>query len=295
MWKELRFVVDERAAEGLSDALIEAGALSVSVEDADAGAPHERALFGEPGADNNGTWPRNVVVALCDGAADVALIAHRAAEDAGFTEAPEYTIHDVAEQDWVRVTQAQFDPIQISQRLWIVPTWHTAPDPLALVIRVDPGLAFGTGSHPTTRLCLEWLDAHLKPGVSVLDYGCGSGILAVAAARLGATPVWATDIDEQALRATQDNAKQNVVVLDVRDTTDISNVQAQVVVANILANPLKVLAPALARHVAPGGSLLLSGVLEAQADDVIAIYQPHLDLHVAGKSEGWVSLSGTKI
>lgn len=294
-WLELRFVCAEREAEAYSDALMEAGALSVSVEDADANTAAEQPLFGEPGmAIENTAWKRNVVVALIDTDADAPAIAQEAADAIGLAEVPAYTVKEVADQDWVRLTQSQFDPIRISDRLWIVPSWHEPPDPNALAIRLDPGLAFGTGSHPTTRLCLQWLDAHIKGGESVLDYGCGSGILAVAAAKFGARPVIGTDIDPQALVSSRDNAQANEVTLDIRGTDALTGITADVVVANILTNPLKVLAPALVGHVKPGGRLTLSGILESQEGEVIAAYAPLIALTAFRREDGWTCLTGTK-
>ncbi|HEX4325430.1 MAG TPA: 50S ribosomal protein L11 methyltransferase [Burkholderiales bacterium] len=294
-WFELRFVCAEREAEAFSDALMEAGALSVSVEDADANTAQEQPLFGEPGmAIENTAWRRNVVVALIDAEADAPALAREAASAAGYAEVPPYTTKAVADQDWVRLTQSQFEPIRISERLWIVPSWHEPPDPKALAIRLDPGLAFGTGSHPTTRLCLQWLDTHIKGGESVLDYGCGSGILAVAAAKFGAAPVFATDIDPQALIASRDNAQANGCTLEIRNTDALTALTADVVVANILTNPLKVLAPALVGHVKPGGRLTLSGILDSQEDEVIAAYRPLIALTAFRREDGWTCLSGTK-
>jgi len=293
-WLELRFLCAEREAEAFSDALMEAGALSVSVEDADANTADEQPMFGEPGSVVEGAWRRNVVVALCDTDADTRALADAAAAGAGLSAVPAFTTREVADQDWVRLTQSQFDPIRISQRLWIVPSWHEPPDPAALAIRLDPGLAFGTGSHPTTRLCLQWLDAHIRGGESVLDYGCGSGILAVAAAKFGARPVLATDIDPQALIATRDNAAANDCTLEIRGTDALTGVAADVVIANILTNPLKVLAPALVGHLKPGGRLTLSGILESQEDEVIAAYAPLIALNAFRREDGWTCLSGTK-
>jgi ribosomal protein L11 methyltransferase len=294
-WLELRFVCAEREAEGFSDALMEAGALSVSVEDADANTAQEQPLFGEPGmAIENTAWRRNVVVALVDAGADAQAIAREAAAAAGYAEVPPYSVKEVADQDWVRLTQSQFEPIRISERLWIVPSWHEPPDPNAVAIRLDPGLAFGTGSHPTTRLCLQWLDAHIKGGESVLDYGCGSGILAVAAAKFGAAPVFATDIDPQALIASRDNAAANDCGLDIRGTDALTGLTADVVVANILTNPLKVLAPALVGHLKPGGRLTLSGILDSQEDEVIAAYKPLIALTAFRREDGWTCLTGIR-
>jgi ribosomal protein L11 methyltransferase len=294
-WLELRFIVAEREAEAFSDALMEGGALSVSVEDADANTAAERPLFGEPGVVLEGAWRRNVVVALCELDVDVAAFTRAAAAAAGLAAAPEVRTAELADQDWVRLTQAQFDPIRISDRLWIVPSWHAPPDPNALAIRLDPGLAFGTGSHPTTHLCLQWLDESVHGGESVLDYGCGSGILAVAAAKLGAAPVLATDIDPQALLATRDNAAANDCAVEIRGTDTLSGIRADLVVANILTNPLKVLAPALAGHLRSGGRLALSGILESQESEVIAAYAPLIALACFRRMGGWTCLTGTKV
>ena len=290
-WLELRCTCDETVAELLSDALVDHGALSVSVEDADAGSDHERPIFGEPGSAAGQIWQRNSIVALFDAGCDAGAQLAAAARTCGL-EPPAFSLHEVADQDWVRQTQSQFEPIRISQRLWIVPTWHTAPDPHALVIRLDPGLAFGTGSHPTTRLCLQWLDRQSLAGRSVLDYGCGSGILAIAAVRLGASLVRATDIDAQALIAARDNAQTNACALEIVEVDRCMSFKADVVIANILTNPLKVLAPALVGHLAPGGQLTLSGILESQEDEVIAAYAPLIALRSCGRDEGWTCLTG---
>ncbi|MFN0161008.1 MAG: 50S ribosomal protein L11 methyltransferase [Burkholderiales bacterium] len=293
-WLEVRFECNQADAEAWSDALMEAGAMSATIEDADAGSAAEAAIFGEPGLAPAAAWPRNRVTALIDVLQDPASVVARAAQICGIASVPAYRTHGVTARDWVRETQSQFDPIQVSQRLWIVPTWHDPPDPPALAVRVDPGLAFGTGSHPTTRLCLEWLDAHLTPGESLLDYGCGSGILAIAAAQLGASPVYAVDIDAQAVAAARDNVAANRCAVDVRDSSASLDLTCAVVVANILANPLRVLAPALAGHVKDGGRLVLSGILDAQAEELMARYAPWMALSVFGRSDGWVCLHGCK-
>lgn len=290
-WLEAVCLCDESMAEALSEALMEAGALSVSVEDADAGGAAEKAIFGEPGSPSGQVWNRNRIVALLDGNADAAAVIGAAAAACNI-DPPLHECRQVAEQDWVRQTQAQFDPIRVSQRLWIVPTWHEAPDPAATVIRLDPGLAFGTGSHATTRLCLRWLDSTRLNGCSVLDYGCGSGILAIAAAKLGARQVHATDIDPQASIATRDNALANGCVVEVLDIDHAGGVKADIVVANILTNPLKVLAPALVGHVAPGGRLTLSGILEEQEAEVISAYAPLIHLARYALEDGWTCLTG---
>lgn len=294
-WRELRFICAASAAELISDALLAAGALSVSVEDADAGTHAEAPLFGEPGSVQEAAWSRNMVIALVETQTNDIELLTRAAQAAGLGAVPVHTSTDVAEQDWVRLTQSQFEPIRISARLWIVPSWHTAPDKDAISISLDPGLAFGTGSHPTTRMCLAWLDDHVAKGDSVLDYGCGSGILAIAAAKLGATRILATDIDEQSLAATLENARINQCRLEIAPPCKLPDFQARIVIANILTNPLKVLAPALVARVEPGGSLTLSGILESQAAEVVAIYAPLIALRVYRLEEGWICLCGTKL
>ncbi|ADL56875.1 50S ribosomal protein L11 methyltransferase [Gallionella capsiferriformans] len=294
-WLTLIVDTDAKYAEALSDALLEHGALSVDLLDADADTPDEQAIFGEPGEPPPGVWQHNRVSALFDADADVAGILSTAAQIVGLTGLPEHRIETLADNDWVRLTQSQFEPIPISNRLWIVPTWHTAADPDAINIVLDPGLAFGTGSHPTTRLCLRWLDSHLQGGERVLDYGCGSGILAIAAIKLGAAHAVGVDVDAQAVTASRDNATAN----DVHEVAFYLPNQApggqyDLVVANILTNPLRLLAPLLAGATRTGGQIVLSGILEAQAQDVMAIYQQWFDLNTPVFEDGWSCLSGRK-
>lgn len=293
-WLSLGMETDCLHAEALADALLEHGALAVSIEDADAGTPNESPQFGEPGSLTRPGWDRSRVVALTAANTDAARLIAACAKQAGLATSPPYTQEAVAEQDWVRVTQAQFEPIRVSASLWIVPSWHDAPDPEAMVLVLDPGMAFGTGSHPTTRLCLEWLERSVTPGLSVLDYGCGSGILAIASARLGAAEVVGVDIDEQAVIASRSNAERNGVSARFQDSGRELNGQFDLVVANILANPLKVLAPAICGHVRRGGRLALSGILSEQTGDLIAAYAPYLPLHLADTRDGWVCLAGVK-
>ena len=293
-WQSVRLLVDSKSAELLSDALMEAGALSVSLEDADAGTVDETPLFGEPDHPTAELWPHSVAVVLLDESADVAAILEAAAREAGVAVPSGYTVETVAEQDWVRLTQSQFDPIPISSRLWIVPTWHEAPDSRAINLKLDPGLAFGTGSHPTTRLCLRWLDAHLAGGETLLDYGCGSGILAIAAAKLGAARVDGVDIDPQAVAASRDNAALNTVDAHFCLPGELASGQYDVVVANILTNPLKGMAPLLAGRVRTGGHLVLSGILAEQAEDVIAVYRDWFAFDPPATDEGWVRLAGVR-
>lgn len=292
----VRLDADAQAADGWADALLAAGALSVDVADPHAGTADETPLFGEPGEESGRRWPTSRLTALFAAAADVA-VALAAAARAMAQPLPPYERAEVPDQDWVRATQSQFGPIRIADRLWIVPSWCTPPDPAAENLVLDPGLAFGTGSHPTTRLCLRWLVEALRRGESVLDYGCGSGILAIAAARLGAGAVVGTDIDPQAMVAASANAAANAV--DVRFLLPDALAAAglppfDVVVANILANPLRLLAPALARRTAPGGRIVLSGVLDAQADEVAATYADWFNIGTWAADEGWVALAGTR-
>lgn len=293
MWISASTTTDAGRAEALSDALFEAGALSVSVEDAEAGTELETPQFGEPGSPETPLWRLSRVVALFEPNEDVRELVADAKEKVSLGNTPTQ-FDEVAEQDWVRLTQSQFEPIRINDQLWIVPSWHTAPDPAAINLELDPGLAFGTGSHPTTRLCLEWLCDAVKSGDTLLDYGCGSGILALAAARLGAAQVVGVDIDERALEAAADNSARNGVTLRLVHSKQSLTEQFDLVVANILTNPLCVLAPLICARIAPGGRLALSGILATQADQVIAAYAPHITLSVGANLEGWVRLEGSK-
>jgi ribosomal protein L11 methyltransferase len=294
---ELTLSADERSAEALADALVEAGALSVSLEDANAETPDEQPLFGEPGlVPDRHAWMASRLRVLVDDDKGDALV-RAAAEAIGIAPPPIESRAAVADTDWVRATQSQFPPTRISDRLWIVPTWHEPPDPKAVIVRLDPGVAFGTGTHPTTRLCLRWIDANLRPGTSVLDYGCGSGILAIAAAKLGAACVIGSDIDPQALQAARANSEANAVRADYTEPDLLRAGTWDVVLANILSNPLMLLAPALLARVAPGGALVLSGVLERQANQIIQAYRAadaSVPLSVWAADEGWVCLAGQR-
>jgi ribosomal protein L11 methyltransferase len=239
-------------------------------------------------------WRRTVLAALLDADADPRAVLAEAAAALGTEPPVPLSTREVADQDWVRLTQSQFQPIPVGDRLVIVPSWHAPADDGRIPIVLDPGLAFGTGSHPTTRLCLQWLERHLHPGATVIDYGCGSGILGIAAARLGASAVVGIDIDPQAIASTRDNAAANGVAVDARASLDARPQPADVVVANILSSPLKLLAPVLVDLVRPGGALVLSGVLERQIDEVAAAYAPRLALSVDGLAEGWACLAGTR-
>ena len=296
MYRELVVIVARDVAESLSDALLELGALSVQAEDADADTTDEVAIFAEPGEPVAGNaWRRTRLIALLDPQASItgeALLV-QAALQCGLDEPLAASFRDVADQDWVSLTQSQFDPIVIGPRLTIRPSWHRPVELGQTEVILDPGLAFGTGSHPTTRMCLEWIEQCLPRSATVIDYGCGSGILAIAAAKLGAGSVVAVDIDEQAVLSTQNNALNNQVKLITHNTRQASPKPAQVVLANILANPLKVLAPALEALVLPGGSLILAGLLDRQVHEVAAAYTD-IHMNVFRSREGWSCLVGTK-
>ncbi len=291
-WISLSFEVDAARADALADALLEQGALSVEVTDADAGTARETPLFREAGEGEQTLWPRNRVSALFDASTDRARALGEACEAAGVPVPDGVETEAVGDQDWVRATQQQFGPIEISPRLWIVPSWCQPPVPGALVLKLDPGLAFGTGSHPTTWQCLRWLDEHLRPGESVLDYGCGSGVLAIAAKKLGAERVMGTDIDPNALEASRRNARENAVAVEFVLPDALPDDRFDVVLANILANPLRVLAPLLAERTRPGGKIVLAGILDAQARAVGEAYTPWFDLTVTYRREGWACLAG---
>ncbi|KWF74282.1 ribosomal protein L11 methyltransferase [Burkholderia multivorans] len=294
-YRELVVELAREHAEALSDALLELGALSVSVEDADADTPDEQPLFGEPGLVPERTaWQHSRVIALLSPDHEPAVLLAAAANEIGLDAAPKFDVREVEEQDWVRLTQSQFEPIPIGERIWVVPSWHDAPDPDALVLELDPGLAFGTGSHPTTRLCMEWLEQSVQPGQSVLDYGCGSGILAILAKKCGANPVVGIDIDPQAVESARQNSERNraEVTYGLPDACPAG--EFDIVVANILSNPLKLMASMLASKVKPGGRIALSGVLARQADEVAAVYARYVDISVWREHEGWVCLAGTR-
>lgn len=262
---------------------------------ANADTTDEQPLFGEPGyVPDRHAWKASRLRVLIDGD-DGEVVVREASRSLGIAAPRIESIVPVADTDWVRTTQAQFPPTRISERLWIVPSWHEPPDPRAVVVRLDPGVAFGTGTHPTTRLCLRWLDENMRREARVLDYGCGSGILAIAAAKLGAGEVLGTDIDTQALDAARANSASNAVRADYTEPDKLPAGTWDVVLANILSNPLKLLAPALLARVARGGSLVLSGVLERQADEVIDVYakaDASVPLQVWAAEDGWACLVG---
>jgi len=297
-WTEIVLEVPRQQAEHVSDALIEVGALSVSVEDANEGTEAEQPLFGEPGMEpTEHAWESSRVVALINANDDPAELVHQACAMCKIDTLLPFTLRSVADQDWVRLTQSQFEPIHIGKNIWVVPSWHDAPNPDALILELDPGLAFGTGSHPTTKLCMEWLEMNLRSPQSVLDYGCGSGILAMLANKVGAHPVDGVDIDPQAIVSARENAERNQCDVTFFLPEDFATARQgqryDVVVANILSGPLKVMAPMLCGRVAKGGWLVLSGVLARQAEEVIACYKNYIQLSVSAEFEGWVALAGS--
>ena len=291
-WLLLKIKANDDNADSISDALMELGALSASIEDAYAETGAEQAIFGEPGDPPPGIWQNNIVTAMLDESADVPKIVNALKEATQITEFS-YETETIEEQDWVRATQSQFDPIKINDKLWIVPTWHNSPDAAAINIVLDPGLAFGTGSHPTTHLCLEWLTQQTNLD-TVLDYGCGSGILAIAAQKLGAKKVVGVDIDEQAVIASRFNATQNNVHIDFFDANAFSNQTFDIVVANILSSALMVLAPALAKYCKSGGKIALSGILEEQTQSLIARYSEWFKMDAPIQKDAWILLTGVK-
>lgn len=288
---ELNLLCPEARVDVLSEALEALDALSVSVEDADAETEHEQALFGEPGMPPpKDGWQRSKMVALFakeEEAQEAALLL--AAQDF-FDACQVLSIAAVPDQDWVRLTQSQFAPVDITPEFWIVPTWHEPPAQAREVIRLDPGLAFGTGTHPTTRMCLRWIATHDVKAQRVLDYGCGSGILAIGAAKFGASHIDAVDIDEAAVTSTELNAKANEVQLNA-GLPELAQGTYNTVLANILATPLKVLAPLLCGHVQAGGHLVLAGILARQEEELIQAYAPHLTLTVADREDGWILMT----
>ncbi|HYW58615.1 MAG TPA: 50S ribosomal protein L11 methyltransferase [Polaromonas sp.] len=292
---ELILLAPVAQVENLSDALDALDALSVSVEDADAHTPAEQALFGEPDMPPpKAGWERSRVVSHF---ADEGLARHAAVVLAAqdfFGDCELVAIQAVQEQDWVRLTQSQFAPVEITPEFWIVPTWHEPPEQAKQVIRLDPGLAFGTGTHPTTRMCLKWISgaASRAPLERVLDYGCGSGILAIGAAKFGALDIDAVDIDDSAVQSTLANAEANHVELNAGQPDAVNGVY-QTVLANILATPLKVLAPLLCARVAPGGALVLAGILARQADELKAAYAPYCQLRVSDEEDGWILMTAS--
>lgn len=292
-WVSLKIEAQDHTADLISDTLMELGALSAIIEDANAETIDEQPIFGEPGDPPPGIWQQNLVSALFDEGVDIKDMMSKLERQTKLADL-QYSTETIQEQDWVRATQSQFDPIRITDLLWIVPTWHSSPNPDAINIILDPGLAFGTGSHPTTHLCLAWLTQTVTAGASVLDYGCGSGILAIAAKKLGAGHVVGTDIDTQAIQSSLYNAEQNAVVADFYHASQYQSQAFDIVVANILSSALSVLAPALAKSCKAGGKIALSGILREQESAVSAIYAEWFDMEMPQYMDSWVLLTGTR-
>lgn len=295
---ELRLLVTQNEADIICDALEQLDAVSVSLEDADAHTEAEQALFGEPNAAAEPAtwWQRSIVVALFHSQTAAQHAAAVIQAQDFFQQSQILSTQAVPEQDWVRITQAQFEPVAITPEFWIVPSWHDVPHTAQHHIRLDPGLAFGTGTHPTTSMCLRWLihNQHILPSAPVLDYGCGSGILAIAAAKLGAQTVDAVDIDPDAVAATQHNAQRNHSTLrcGLPDMVNPAQAQYTIVLANILAMPLQVLAPLLCAHIAQNGHILLAGILQRQAQALQAAYAPYIALDVIDTKDDWILMHG---
>ena len=302
-WTALIIETTTAHAEALSDALIELGALSADIHDAAIGTRNEQFLFEEFDKPPEKIWSTVEITALFDNAANVLSIVQTIARAIQLASLPTYRLKHVEEQDWVRLTQSQFDPIQLSSRLWIVPSWHQASYRAAINLKLDPGLAFGTGSHATTQLCLTWLDENLRGGEDVLDYGCGSGILAIAALKLGAGRVVGIDIDPRAVESSRDNAARNQCDQKKAEfyTSDFVTKADQeidawvdIVLANILANPLIMLAPILAYVTRNNGRIVFSGILKEQVKEVEHAYRQWFRIFIAREQEDWVLLIGTR-
>ncbi len=289
-WLQVRLAITPEQAETYEDALLGVGAVSVTFMDAE-----DQPIF-EPDLGTTPLWSNTHLLALFEADTDPAnLVAHLQLLTGG--ELPAHEIEHIEDQDWERSWMDNFQPMRFGQRLWIVPSWHAAPEPEAVNLLLDPGLAFGTGTHPTTALCLEWLDGQDLNDCTVIDFGCGSGILAIAALLLGAPQAIGTDIDPQALEASRDNAGRNGIDparFPVYLPADMPQQPAEVVVANILAGPLVSLAPQITALVKAGGRLALSGILAEQAEEVRAAYADAFDLDPTAIKDGWVRISGVK-
>ncbi len=287
---ELTINVDSKSADILSDVFFDLNVLSVYIEDADAGTINEEPIFGEPGMVVEGLWKHSKVVVLVNNATDIDKLISDAKLNSGLGF--NYATKKIADEDWVRLTQSQFQPIKIHDDFYIVPSWHDIPPNINHSIVLDPGLAFGTGSHATTFMCLEWLSNNVTSSSCVLDYGCGSGILAITAKIFGADKVYGVDIDEQAIIASNDNATNNKVNINFSTPDKLPEESFDIVVANILSNPLRFLAPALAKY--SKSKLILSGILELQSEELSEIYSQWFNVKTAQCSDGWVLLECTK-
>ena len=292
-WTNLLVQTNKKEVDSISDFLLELGAISTSIQDSNLNQNNEELIFGEPNNQSQQFWENNTVQALFENSIDIEII--KAALMAKF-DTPTYFIEasNIQDQDWVKLTQSQFSPIKIHDKLWIIPTWHEIQDQKALNLILDPGLAFGTGTHPTTHLCLLWLLDNVNKDVTVLDYGCGSGILGIAAKKIGAKKVFGVDIDDQAIKSSRDNAEINNVEIFWNNTEIKVDYRTDLVVANILSSALSVLAPALARHCNPNGKIALSGILQSQEKELKKIYSQWFDFQPSNYKDGWVLISGIK-
>jgi len=292
-WTNLLVQTKKKEVDSISDFLLELGAISTSIQDSNLNQNNEELIFGEPNNQSQQFWENNTVQALFENSIDIEII--KAALIAKF-DTPKNFIEasNIQDQDWVKLTQSQFSPIKIHDKLWIIPTWHEIQDKKALNLILDPGLAFGTGTHPTTHLCLLWLLDNVNKDVTVLDYGCGSGILGIAAKKIGAKKVFGVDIDDQAIKSSRDNAEINNVEIFWNNTEIKVDYGTDLVVANILSSALSVLAPALAGHCNPNGKIALSGILQSQEKELKKIYSQWFDLQPTNYKDGWVLISGIK-
>ncbi len=293
-WMNLTLRLEDSDPMELCDLALELGALSATIQDSSPNDIASEIWFDEPGQQNYSAWNQLTVTILLDERTDIDGFIKQVQERFAFEKPPEFRVNFIEDRDWVEYTQRRHKPFQINRRLWVVPTWHAPPDPTAVNVFINPGSAFGTGGHPTTQLCLEWLAENIAGGETVLDYGCGSGILGIAAKRLGAKSVTCVDIDERALDVTHQNAKLNHCDLVVGFPHQIESRPFDVLVANILANPLRVLAPTLSGHVRTGGHLVLSGILEDQVSSVESAYKPFFAFRHPTINTGWVRLEGIK-
>jgi ribosomal protein L11 methyltransferase len=293
-WLSIEFEVDAAQADAISESLLEAGADSVALEDADAGSEREAPQYAEPGWCAPRAWRRTRVAASVQAGIDPAALLARAADSSGTGFPSPLRVVQLEDEDWVRRTEAQFAPLRLGDRLWIVPSWCANPQPEAISVRLDPGLAFGTGSHPSTRIVLRWLTRVVRGGERVLDYGCGSGILAIAAAKLGVSEIAGVDLDPQALETASANARANRVPFQLATPEALPAGDYDLVLANILARPLMALEPSLARRTRSGGRIALSGVLETQAGEVIETYRRHFEAAIDAVEDGWVLIEGRR-
>jgi len=295
-WLELSLVVRTEQQPGAEEALDDLGALSITLQDANAETPDEQAIF-EPGVGELPLWPTITLNALFDAGTDRRGLAAALGELLPWLEPDQLTFHDVADQNWERAWMDQFKPMPFGRRLWIYP-WNIEPPPgdELVVVRLDPGLAFGSGTHPTTALCLEWLDGLDLAGKTITDYGCGSGILAIAALKLGAASAIGVDNDPQALTASIDNAERNDVAdrLAVFLPEDAAAEPADVFIANILAGPLGALAPTFAAAAKPGAPFAISGILDGQQEELLQRYAEWFDELRVDTREDWVRISGRR-